>query len=135
MLYRIAADATLVVHLAFIVFVALGAALASRWRWMPLLHLPAAAWGVYVELSRAFCPLTALENRLLLLAGQSGYRGSFVEHHLLPLIYPAALTREMQYGLGAGVLLLNVVLYARVLRGGARDGDRPPRAPVERREP
>ena len=116
MLYRIAADATLILHLAFILFVVLGAVLAARWSWMPLLHLPAAAWGVYVELAGAFCPLTALENRLLVLAGRSGYRGGFVEHYLLPVIYPAGLTREIQQLLAATVVLLNVVLYAWLIR-------------------
>jgi hypothetical protein len=119
-LYRIAADATLIVHLAFILFVVIGAVLALRWRWMPLLHLPATAWGVYVELAGAFCPLTALENRLLVLAGQSGYGGSFVEHYLLHVIYPAGLTREMQQLLAVTVVLLNVVLYAWLLRRRSR---------------
>jgi hypothetical protein len=122
MLYRIAADATLILHLAFILFVVLGAVLAARWRWMPLLHLPAAAWGVYVELAGAFCPLTALENRLLVLAGRSGYRGGFVEHYLLPVIYPAGLTREIQQLLAATVVLLNVVLYAWLIRRRRRRG-------------
>ena len=135
MLYRIAADLTLVLHLGFILFVACGAVLALRWRWLPLLHLPAAAWGAYVELAGAFCPLTRLENHLLGMAGREAYADSFVEHYLLPLIYPAALTRELQYALGAGVLLLNVVLYARVWRSRRRDGDRRSRKPVERREP
>ena len=122
MLYRIAADATLVLHLAFILFVVLGAVLGARWRWLPLLHLPAAAWGVYVELAGAFCPLTALENRLLVLAGRSGYRGGFVEHYLLPVIYPAGLTRDIQQLLAATVVVLNVVLYAWLLRRRSRRG-------------
>jgi hypothetical protein len=122
MLYRIAADATLILHLAFILFVVLGAVLGARWRWLPLLHLPAAAWGVYVELAGAFCPLTALENRLLVLAGRSGYRGGFVEHYLLPVIYPAGLTRDIQQLLAATVVVLNVVLYAWLLRRRSRRG-------------
>jgi hypothetical protein len=122
MLYRIAADATLILHLAFILFVVLGAVLAARWRWMPLLHLPAAAWGAYVELAGAFCPLTALENRLLVLAGQSGYRGGFVEHYLLPVIYPAGLTRDIQQLLAATVVLLNVALYAWLVHRRSRRG-------------
>ena len=123
MLYRIAADATLIVHLAFILFVVLGAVLAARWRWMPLLHLPAAAWGVYAELAGALCPLTALENRLLVLAGRSGYRGSFVEHYLWPVIYPAGLTREIQQLLAVTVVVLNVVIYAWLVRCRSRRDD------------
>ena len=123
MLYCIAADATLIVHLAFILFVVLGAVLAARWRWMPLLHLPAAAWGVYAELAGALCPLTALENRLLVLAGHSGYGGSFMEHYLLPVIYPAGLTREIQQLLAVTVVLLNVVIYAWLVRCRSRRDD------------
>lgn len=111
MLHRFAADAVLVLHLAFILFVVLGGALALRWRWMPLAHLPAAAWGVFIELSGGICPLTPLENRLRLLAGQSGYADSFIEHYLLALIYPAALTRELQFVLAALVVVVNLAIY------------------------
>jgi hypothetical protein len=60
--YRLAAEATLLVHLGFIVFVMLGGLLAWRWCWIVLVHLPAAAWGAFVELSGRLCPLTTLEN-------------------------------------------------------------------------
>ena len=91
MLYRLAADAVLLLHLGFIVFVLLGGLLALRWRRAPLLHLPAVVWGVYIELSGGLCPLTPLENRLRVLAGQAGFEGGFIEHYLLPLIYPASM--------------------------------------------
>jgi Protein of Unknown function (DUF2784) len=123
MLYRIAADATLIVHLTFILFVVLGAVLAARWRWMPLLHLPAAAWAVYAELAGALCPLTVLENRLLVLAGRSGYGGSFVEHYLLPVIYSAGLTREIQQWLAVTVVVLNVLIYAWLVHSRTRRGE------------
>lgn len=116
MLYRLAADATLFAHLAFIAFVVAGAALAWRWRWLALLHLPAALWGAYAELAAAACPLTALENRLRLAAGQAGYPGGFIEHYLVALIYPAGLTPALQWALGVGVLALNAVLYGLLLR-------------------
>ena len=112
MLYRFLADAVLVFHLAFVAFAVAGGLLAFRWRWMPLLHLPALAWAAFVEFSGSICPLTPLENALRAAGGAQGYAGGFVEHYLLPLIYPAALTRETQFVLGALVVAVNVVLYA-----------------------
>jgi len=110
--FRLAADAVLVLHLAFIVFAVFGGLLALRWRWMPLLHLPAVAWAFYVELPGSFCPLPSVENSFRLSAGQSGYAGGFVEHYLLPLIYPAGLTREIQVFLAATVLGINIAVYS-----------------------
>ena len=110
--FRLAADAVLLVHLAFIGFAVFGGLLALRWRWLPLLHLPAAAWAFYVELTGGLCPLTTVENRFRLSAGQSGYAGSFVEHYLLALIYPSGLTREIQWVLAAVVAGINIVIYS-----------------------
>jgi hypothetical protein len=110
------ADAVLVLHLLFIAFVVAGAALLWRWPRLAWLHLPAALWGAYAELSGTICPLTPLENRLRALAGEAGYAQGFIEHYLLALIYPAALTREVQFALGGAVLLLNLLLYALWLR-------------------
>lgn len=112
MIASLAADGVLLLHLAFIAFAVIGAALLWRWPQLVWLHLPAAAWGAYVEFAGRLCPLTPLENRLRRAAGEQGYRGSFVEHYLLPLIYPEALTRETQWLLGGAVLLVNLVLYA-----------------------
>ena len=109
--FRLAADSVLLLHLAFIVFALFGAVLAARWRWMPLLHLPAAAWGFFVEFTGRICPLTVLENELRIRAGQSGYAQSFVEHYLLNVIYPPGLTREIQFGLAAVVLVINFAIY------------------------
>ena len=116
--YRFAADAALVVHLGFVLFVVLGAALSLRWRRVPWLHLPAAAWGAVVEFTGSGCPLTGLENRLRIAAGQAGYSGGFIEHYLVPLIYPPGLTREVQTAFGVGVVLVNVALYAWLVRRG-----------------
>ena len=91
MSFRLAADCVLLVHLAFILFALLGATMAVWWRWAPLVHLPAAAWGFFVELTGRDCPLTHLENYLRIKAGLSGYTESFVEHYLLAIIYPAGL--------------------------------------------
>ncbi len=116
MLPRLAADATLVLHLAFIVFACLGALLVARWRRVAWLHLPCAAWGFLVEAAGWTCPLTYVENHFRRLAGDAGYAGGFVERYLLPVVYPAGLTREVQYALAAVVVVVNVALYAWVLR-------------------
>ena len=112
MYFRLAADGVLLLHLAFILFALFGGALAARWRWMPLVHLPTAAWAFFVELTGRICPLTPIENDLRVRAGQSGYTRSFVEHYLLDLIYPAGLTRELQFVLAATVVVVNIAIYA-----------------------
>jgi len=106
-----AADAVLLLHLLFIVFAVLGAALLWRWPRLVWAHGPAMLWAAYIEFSGTLCPLTPLENRLRRAAGEQGYSGGFIEHYLLPLIYPAALTRDVQTLLGVGVLLINLLLY------------------------
>lgn len=111
MLARLAADLTLVLHLAFIAFALVGALLALRWRWIPWLQLPAAAWGIYVEASGRLCPLTGIENHFRRLAGQGGYAQGFVERYLLPIIYPTGLTRDIQFILATVVVVTNLVLY------------------------
>jgi hypothetical protein len=120
--YRLLADAVLLLHLGFILFVVLGALLVvnqrSRRRWLPL-HLAAAGWGFLVEATGAICPLTWAELYFRRLAGQAGYEGGFIDHYLLPLIYPAGLTRELQIGLGVGVLAVNALLYAWIWRRGS----------------
>ncbi len=111
----LAADIVLLAHLAFILFVVLGGILAFRWRWMIFVHLPAAAWGFCIEISGRICPLTYLENHLRRAAGQAGYSKSFLEHYLLPIIYPQSLTTDIQYLLAGAVLLTNTVIYSRIL--------------------
>jgi len=111
MYFRFAADGTLLLHLAFILFALFGGALAVRWRWMPLVHLPVAAWALFVELTGRICPLTYIENDFRIRAGQSGYTESFVEHYLLDVIYPSGLTREVQFELAAAVVVINIAIY------------------------
>ncbi|MFZ2540561.1 MAG: DUF2784 domain-containing protein [Gallionella sp.] len=112
MLFRLAADAILLLHLAFILFAVLGAVTALWWRWTPLVHLPVAAWAFFVELTGRSCPLTYLENHLRIKAGLSGYTESFIEHYLLAIIYPAGLTREIQFVLAGVVIVVNIAIYA-----------------------
>ncbi|MFT3850926.1 MAG: DUF2784 domain-containing protein [Propionivibrio sp.] len=113
MIARVLADAVLLMHLAFIVFVVAGGLFLRRWPRLPWLHLPAVLWGVSIELSGGICPLTPLENDLRRLGGEAGYAGGFVDHYLLPIVYPRGLTREWQIALGLGVAALNLAAYAR----------------------
>jgi len=122
-LYRVLADLVLVVHTAFVAFALLGALMALRWRWLPWLHVPAVAWGAFVELSGRVCPLTPLENSLRLEAGSAGYSGDFIEHYLLPLLYSTTLTRNDQILLGVCLLLANLLMYGLILYRFAPDRD------------
>ena len=120
MAYRWLADATVALHLAFIVFAVLGAFLVARdvrWAW---LHLPALAWVAWLEFTGAICPLTPLENMLRARAGDAGYAGGFIDHYLLPIIYPAGLTADIQTILGVAVVALNAIVYAWVWRRSRR---------------
>jgi hypothetical protein len=116
MLYRAAADAVLLLHLAFVLFVVLGGFLVLRWRKLAWAHLPAVAWGALVEFSGWICPLTPLEIALRHAAGDAAYAGDFVEHYIVALLYPDSLTRDVQVALGIAVVLLNTVVYGAVLR-------------------
>ncbi len=110
------ADLVVILHFAFVLFVVLGGLLVLRWPRVAYLHVPAALWGVLIELTGWICPLTPLENALRSAAGAAAYQGGFVEHYILPVMYPSALTRNIQLLLGAIVLLLNLAGYAYVLR-------------------
>ena len=107
----LAADALVVLHLAFVAFVVLGGWLVLRWPRLAWVHVPAAIWGAWIEFAGWICPLTPLENRLREQAGQSGYATSFVEHYLIPVLYPGSLTRELQWVLGGVVIGVNAVVY------------------------
>jgi Protein of Unknown function (DUF2784) len=109
--YRTLADLVLLLHLAFIVFVLFGGLLAFRWRRAPIVHLPAAAWGAAVEFFGWVCPLTPLESALRSAGGGTGYSVGFIEHRIVPLVYPAELTRNVQLVLGAIVVVVNVLVY------------------------
>jgi hypothetical protein len=113
--YRALADAVVLVHAAFVLFVVLGGLLVLRWRRVACVHLPAAAWGVLIEFSGGVCPLTPLENWLRERAGDVGYANSFVEQYVVPTLYPAMLTRNTQFVLGMFVLGVNAGIYRRVI--------------------
>jgi len=110
------ADAVLVVHALFLAWVIFGALAVWRWPWLAVLHLPAVAWGLWIETSGGICPLTPLENSLRHAAGEGGYSGGFIEHYVGGVIYPAGLTRTAQW-VAAGVLaVINAVPYGLMIR-------------------
>jgi hypothetical protein len=110
--YRLLTDLTVAVHFAFLIFIVAGGLLARRHRWLVIPHLLAAAWGVYVEaMPGLLCPLTPLENAFALRAGAAGYQGSFIEHYLVPILYPEGLTSVSQWALAALVVVANVAAY------------------------
>ena len=125
--FGLLADLVLLLHGAFIAFALLGALAALVWRRAPLLHLPAVAWGVGIELYGGTCPLTPLENALRKAAGSQTYAGGFIERYLTPLVYPAGLTPAAQWMLALGLLVVNGLLYTWVFRRGRRLP--PPHAP------
>jgi hypothetical protein len=123
MAHRILADAVLAIHLGFILFVVAGGLLVLWRQSVAWLHIPAVAWGALIEFQGWVCPLTPLEIWARQRAGETGYSGGFIEHYLLPVIYPAALTRDVQITLGALVLAVNVLVYTwLVLRKVKRKG-------------
>jgi hypothetical protein len=121
MVYRILADAVVLVHVAFVLFVVLGGLLVLRWRRIAWIHLPAAIWGALIEFAGWVCPLTPLENRLRVLGGGEAYYTGFVEHYVVPLLYPRDLTRTWQIALGLGALLINLGIYTFVIARARRN--------------
>jgi hypothetical protein len=111
MIFHLAADLLLAVHLAFVAFVLFGALLVLRWPRLLWLHVAAVLWGVLVEFTGAICPLTPLEVTLRQMGADLGYQGDFIGHYLTTMLYPAGLTRELQIGLGFVALVPNAVVY------------------------
>ncbi len=116
MLYRVLADLVVGLHFLFVLFVVLGGLLLLKWPGLVWVHLPAAVWGALIELRGWICPLTPLENRFRARAGDAGYEGGFIEHYILPVLYPGDLTRDIQLVLAAVVIVLNLGIYGYVFR-------------------
>ncbi len=115
------ADLVVILHFAFVLFVIFGGLLVLRWPRLAYVHLPVALYGALIELVGWVCPLTPLEKRLRESAGLEGYQGGFVEHYILPVLYPAGLTRNVQLVLGLIVVGMNLVIYTVVARGYPRN--------------
>jgi hypothetical protein len=116
MLYPVLADVVVAAHLAFVLFVVLGGFLVLRWRSFAWVHVPAVLWAALIEFAGWVCPLTPLENWLRATGGASAYSQGFIEHYILPVLYPAVLTRNLQITLGISVLILNLAVYAWIWR-------------------
>jgi hypothetical protein len=114
------ADATVVAHFAFVLFVVLGGLLVVRWPRLAWLHVPAVCWGAWTEFAGVVCPLTPLENWLRQQGGGTAYTATFVEHYFVPVLYPASLTREIQMVLGSIAVAINVAVYVVIVRRRAR---------------
>jgi hypothetical protein len=127
-LARTLADGLVLIHVAFVLFVVFGGLLVLRWRWVMGLHVPAAVWGALVELFSWECPLTPLENELRHQAGQAGYAGGFIEHYVVPILYPAGLGRESHVVIGSLVVVLNALVYEWALRRSRRTATGPARS-------
>ena len=122
--YALLADLALILHAAFILFVVFGGVLVFWRRGLAWLHIPAALWGILIEFQGWVCPLTYLENDLRVAADNSGYAGGFIDHYLVPLVYPSGLTSDMQFLLGLAVLFINAIVYTLVWRNLRTKSDR-----------
>ena len=111
MIYRIAADCILLLHLAFTLYTVLGGFLSLRRPSLIWLHLTAVLWGVVIEWADWVCPLTPLENFLREHGGEAGYTGGFIEHYVVRFLYPENLTIELRYLLGLGLVAVNLIIY------------------------
>lgn len=111
MLDRLLADLVLVVHFLFVVFVAVGGFLVLRWNRLAWAHVPAVLWGAAIEFRNGVCPLTPLEKFFRTRAGQATYEHGFIENYLLPIVYPAGMTRQVQLVLGFTALGVNLAIY------------------------
>ena len=115
MVYHILANLVVVIHLSFVLFAVLGAFFVLWRRWIIWLHLPVFLWAIWIQFTGGICPLTPLENWLRIKAGQGGYEGDFVAAYLLPILYPAGLTSNMQLILALMVIVINVALYGSIV--------------------
>lgn len=115
LIYSILADIVIFVHFLFIIFVVLGGLLVVKWSWIKFIHIPAAIWGALIEIQSWVCPLTPLEVRFKMKAGESIYEGGFIEHYIMPIIYPPGINRKMQIILATVVIVINLGIYSWIL--------------------
>ncbi len=127
MAYKLLADATVMVHFAFLAYVVAGGFLA--WRWPPAIwpHLLAAGWGLSTLVFRLDCPLTWLEDWARRRAGGSGLSHGFIDTYLTGIVYPERYTGLLQV---LAAVAVAVSWVAALLRAAATHG-RPHPAGVE----
>jgi len=115
MFYRFLADLVVLCHLVFVLFAAAGSLLVFRWPIVAWMHVPAAIWGALIEFGGWICPLTPLENWLRLQGNMTAYSGGYIDHYIMPIIYPSGLTREIQISLGLAILVVNASIYGYII--------------------
>jgi hypothetical protein len=118
--WRLLADLVLVTHLAFVLFTALGALLVRRWRRVVFVHLPVVVYGVVIEVAGFRCPLTPLEKSLRRRAGGAGYDGGFVEHYVVPVLYPGEWTATTRISVSVALVVANAAVYWLIWRSRRR---------------
>ena len=111
-MYELAADLTLIIHFAFILFVIFGALLFFITTKIIFIHIPAFIWGSYIELTNSICPLTYLENWFLHKANLTTYSEGFIQNYLVQIVYPVSLTKDLQIYIGIALIVINIVIYA-----------------------
>ena len=114
-MYELAADLTLIVHFAFIIFVVFGALLFFVSTKIIYVHVPALIWGIYIELTHSVCPLTYLENWFLQKANLTTYSEGFIQNYLVPIVYPKNLTEDLQTYLGIVLIVINMIMYGLII--------------------
>ena len=121
-IFEIFATLILLLHFSFILFVIFGALLILRFKKIIYFHIPAVAWGAYIELSHSICPLTHLENYFLKKAGKDQYSIDFIENYVFKIIYPPALNYEIQTYLGVILIFVNLVIYYYIVKKSRTGG-------------
>ena len=114
-MYEIAANLTLIVHFAFILFVVLGALLFFVSTKIVFIHIPAFIWGSYIELTHSICPLTYLENWFLHKANLTTYSEDFIQNYLVSIVYPTNLSADLQIYLGIAIIVVNMIIYGFII--------------------
>ena len=105
------ANCVLIFHAAVALFAVLGAPLILIDPRIAIIHLPIVAWSSIVNLAHWTCPLTPLEQRLRLLAGQSSFQGGWIQHYVDPIVKPLGMPRKLELVAGVSVVVWNAVLY------------------------
>ena len=114
-MYELAADLTLIVHFAFIIFVVFGVLLFIVSTKIIYVHVPALIWGIYLEFTHSVCPLTYLENWFLLKANLTTYSEGFIQNYLIPIVYPKNLTEDLQTCLAIALIVANMIMYGLII--------------------
>ena len=129
-MYLVLADLTVAVHVAFLLFLVVGATAAAVGRrpMIAWLHLPVLAWGLVIACRPGTeCPLTPLEKYFWRLAGHPVYEGAFRDHYVTPAILQHARA------FGAAILLVNLIGYGILAARFSRSVKKTPPAGIPNR--